>query len=284
MQEILLNYFWPNIREMCKKEAIDCQICLINKYERQPNRQPIVKTPIPTKTGEYIQMDIFHMNSCMYISSTDKYSKYCYLRKIHTKANCHEHIEEILTQVYPNSKHLMTDNENVFISNMAKAVCTRLHIQHTATPLNHSTTNTQGERLHSTLIEISTSLASENSTTPGEELFNAIRQYNSTIHSSTGLKPEVVFFNREKYTEIKEILQNNQEKLLLYHNKGRRNITYKPGDIIYSKTDRRNKIAKRYNQHKVKEDRGDTILTTRGKIIHKDNIRKQATQCDPRRY
>ena len=159
-----------------------------------------------------------------------------------------------------------------------KAIYTRLHIQHTATPLNPSTTNAQVERLHSTLIEISTSLASENNTTPGEELFNAIRQYNSTIHSSTGLKPEVVFFNREKYPEIKEILQNNQEKLLLYHNKGRKNITYKPGDIIYSRTDRRNKIAKRYNQHKVKEDRGDTILTARGKIIHKDSIRKQATQ------
>ena len=54
MQEILFNYVWPNIREMCKKETIDCQICLTNKNERQPNRQPIGKTPIPTKTGEYV--------------------------------------------------------------------------------------------------------------------------------------------------------------------------------------------------------------------------------------
>lgn len=105
-----------------KKETIDCQISLTNKYERQPNKQPIATTPIPTKVGEYIQMDIFHMNNNMYLSSTDKYSKYCYLRRLETKVDCHEYIEDILTQVYPNAKNLMTDNENVFIGNMTKVV------------------------------------------------------------------------------------------------------------------------------------------------------------------
>lgn len=278
-QEISLTHYWPNIRDMCKKECIDCNICLQNKYERRPNKQPIGKTPIPTKVGEYIQMDIFYMNNQTYISTIDKYSKYCYIRKLHSKTNCHEYIEEILTQIYPNAKHLMTDNENVFIGIVAKSVYERLSIQHTVTPIHHSTTNSQVERVHSTLIEISTALAQQNNTTPGDELFNAVRQYNKTIHSTTGYRPEDVFFNRERYSDIKEKLKDKQEKLLNYHNKNRHSINYKEGDIIYAKTHRRNKNHIKYSQHKVKEDRGDTILTAKGKVIHKDSIRRQTTPC-----
>lgn len=278
-EEILLSYYWPRVREMCKKECIDCNICLQNKYERRPNKQPIGKTPIPTKVGEYIQMDIFYMNNQMHISTIDKYSKYCYIRRIHNKTNFHEYIEEILAQIYPNTKHLMTDNENVFTSVVAKSIYERLKIQHTTTPIHHSTTNSQVERIHGTLIEISTALAQQNNSSPRDELFNAVKQYNKTIHSTTGYRPEDVFFNRERYPDIKGTLEHKQEKLLNYHNKNRHPINYKEGDLIYAKTHRRNKNNIKYSQHKVKEDRGDTILTAKGKIIHKDNIRRQATQC-----
>lgn len=110
-QEILLSHYWPNIKEMCRKLVVGCEICLQHKYERKPNKQPIGKTPIPTRVREYIQMDIFHINNMLYLSSIDRYSKYCYLRKLNTKIDCHESIEEILTQVYPNAKYLMTDND-----------------------------------------------------------------------------------------------------------------------------------------------------------------------------
>lgn len=275
-----MTHYWPNIKEMCRKLVIGCEICLQHKYERQPNKQPIGKTPIPTQVGEYIQMDVFHINNKQYLSSTDRYSKYCFLRKLDTKINCHEYIEEVLTQVYPNAKNLMTDNESIFIGNIAKCLYSRLQITHSVTPIHHSTSNAQVERIHCTLIELCQSLAAENHTAPGDELFNAVRQYNRTIHSSTGHKPEDVFYNREKYPDIKNILEDKQKKLLRHHNKGRQAIIYKPGDIIYSRTDRRNMLATKYNKHKVKEDRGDTILTVRGKIIHKDSIRKNSTPCN----
>ena len=173
----------------------------------------------------------------------------------------------------------MTDNENVFTSVVAKSIYERLKIQHTTTPIHHSTTNSQVERIHGTLIEISTALAQQNNSSPRDELFNAVKQYNKTIHSTTGYRPEDVFFNRERYPDIKGTLEHKQEKLLNYHNKNRHPINYKEGDLIYAKTHRRNKNNIKYSQHKVKEDRGDTILTAKGKIIHKDNIRRQATQC-----
>ncbi|XP_017475030.1 PREDICTED: uncharacterized protein LOC108365501 [Rhagoletis zephyria] len=57
---------------MCKKETQDCEICLTNKYERRPNKQPIGAAPIPNHVGEHIHLDLFHMNGNTYISTTDK--------------------------------------------------------------------------------------------------------------------------------------------------------------------------------------------------------------------
>lgn len=129
---------------------------------------------------------------------------------------------------------------------MTKFLYNRLQITHSVTPVHHSTSNAQVEWLHSTLIELSQSLAAENKTAPGEEIFNAARQYNKTIHSSTVYKPEDVFFNRKKYPDIRDILEEKQDKLLQYQNKNRKAMTYKPGDIIYSRKDRRNKLATKY--------------------------------------
>lgn len=41
------------------------------------------------------------------------------------------------------------------------------------------------------------------------------------------------------------------------------------------KSDRRRKDKRGYKKYTVKEDKKDTIVTTTGKIIHKDSLRKQ---------
>lgn len=54
---------------------------------------------------------------------------------------------------------------------------------------------------------------------------------------------------------------------------------FKPGQTIYEKTSRRGKYNKRYIKHIVKEDKENTVLTTKNKIIHKDNIRNVSHDC-----
>lgn len=95
------------------------------------------------------------------------------------------------------------------------------------------------------LIKLCQPLAAENKTELGEEIFNAVNQYKhiQTIHSSTEYKPEEVFYNREKYLEIRDILNEKQDKPFRYHNKKRQTITYKTGETVYVKADRRNNLA-----------------------------------------
>lgn len=179
--ELAEKYFWPSMRNDCRNFATKCKICLTEKYERHPTREKVSPTPIPLKPGESVQMDVFHLAGKMFISTLDRYSKYCHLREIPNKINTYSYIEEIFTQIYPNCETLMTDNENIFNSLSAKALYDRLEIEHVTTPLAHSTTNSQVERVHSTILEIANSLANENSCETLEQLFKSVKQYNNTI-------------------------------------------------------------------------------------------------------
>lgn len=237
-------------------------------------KQPIGATPIPTKIGESISMDLFHIDNRVYVTCLDRFSKYLRAFLIENKSNFHEKMEEILTQNYPNCKTLITDNEAIFVSSSTKAVYDRYKIKHITTPVQHSTSNGQVERVHSTIIELIRCLAKQNSSTSGEEVFNAVKQYNTTIHSVTKEKPIDIQQHPEKYTGISERIKLNQEKLLLYHNKNRANRTFQTNEIIYVKSNRRRKDANAYTKHIVQTDLGDSVLTTKNKVYHKDSVRK----------
>lgn len=179
--ELSENVFWPTMSADCKKFASKCKVCLTEKYEQKPINEKLNPTPIPSKVGESIQMDLFHLGGDLFISTIDRFSKYCYMRRIPNKKDAYQFIEEIFTQVYPHCTELMTDNENIFTSSSAKSLYDHLGIDHLTTPLMHSTTNAQIERVHSTVLEIANTLAYEHSSETVEHLFTAIKQYNRTL-------------------------------------------------------------------------------------------------------
>lgn len=267
------TFFWPKMRKDFEKWVNGCEICKTQKYERKPTKQSIGATPIPTTVGESISMDLFYIDNRQYVTSVDRYSKYLTLHSIESKLRFHEKLEEILTQTYPNCKHLITDNEAVLVSNAAQAIYRKYNITHIKAPVQHSTSNGTVERTHSTLIEIIRCLNKQNKTNSSEEIFNAAKQYNATIHSVTGQKPVEVKQNPMGYTDISKRILENQKALLAYHNKKRINKIFEPNEVIYVKGDRRRKDANAYVKHIVKEDLGDTIVTTKEKVIHKDSIR-----------
>lgn len=160
------------------------------------------------------------------------------------------------------------------MSNSSKALYERYKISHNTTPAQHSTSNGQVERAHSTIIELTRCLAKQHNSTPGNEIFNAVKEYNNTIHSVTQEKPIDVQGNPHKYQEISKKIELNQEQLLKYHNKNRLNRNFEPNEVIYVKSNRRRKDASAYTKHIVREDQGDKVLTTKNKVYQKDSIRK----------
>lgn len=273
--EISENYFWPDINKDCKRYATKCEICLIEKYERHPRKEILKPTPIPTGPGLSIHMDVFYLGGKTFISTSDRFSKYFYLREIPNKRNISLVVEEILSQIYPNCTEVMTDNDAIFTSQTIRALYRQMKINHVTTPVSHSTTNGQVERIHSTLLEIANLLAKQNTSETVDEIFHAVTQYNNTIHSVTKFRPNEVFFNSNNvdFNEIKNNIQTNQNRTLEYHNKKRVHKMFIPGDIVFMKSDRRRKDKKAYIKYVVQEDRNETIVTTTGKIIHKDSLK-----------
>lgn len=179
------------------------------------------------------------------------------------------YIEEILSQIFPLCQVIMTDNENIFTSSSSKAVYDRLNISHVTTPLTHSTSNAQVERVHSTILEIAKSLAYTSSGETVDHLFDAIKQYNMTLHSVTKEKPLEVFFNQSKFPHIASKIEKKQEEMLKYHNSKRGHKIFHPGETIYVKNNRRRKDHKSYSRLTVKEDRKDTVQQQTTKLYIK---------------
>lgn len=144
---------------------------------------------------------------------------------------------------------------------------------HITTPVQHSTSNGQVERTHSTLIELIRCLSKQNNTTSSKEIFNAAKEYNAKIHSITKEKPIDIKNNPIGYPHISERISKEQNKTLEYRNKNKQNRQFKPNEIIYVKSNRRHKDASAYVKHIVQTDLGDSVLTTQNKIFHKDSMR-----------
>lgn len=266
-------YFWPKMKNVFLEFAASCEICKTQKYERIPGKQPIGSTPIPESVGESISMDLFYIDNRFYVTSVDRYSKHLIVNPLESKLNFHVRLEKILTQNYPKCKYLITDNEPIFISNASKIIYQKYRIAHITTPVQHSTTNGQVERTHSTLIELIRCLCKQNNSTPTNEIFNAVKAYNETIHSVTGEKPIDIKQNPTNYPDISSKILAHQKTTLNYHNRNRANRTFSPNETIYVKSNRRRKDASAYVKHIVRLDLGNTIVTTQNRIFHKDNIR-----------
>lgn len=235
-KEILETCYWPTLKNDTETVVKNCVNCTENKYERKPIKQLLGKSPVPNTPGTSVQMDIFYINGKSYLSGIDRFTKYAYFRKLGSKLHFHEIIEEVLSQIFPNCTELMTDNESIFVGISTTALLNKLQIKHEKTANNHSTSNAQVERLHSTILEIARTLANDRTTTTEEE----------TIHSVIKEKSVDLFFNQKKINEkVKNNIEKNQERMLEYHNRKRSQKDFKPLEIIYEKSSRREKYNKR---------------------------------------
>lgn len=255
------------------KHVKNCEICLKNKYERHPKLHIIGQAPIPKKVGEMLHLDIFYIGNEKYLTCLDKLSKFLHVYPIRIKTEIPTLIEQILV-TYPNCVNITTDNDVSFSAQPVQSILNLNQIKHYKTPVSHSTTNGQIERVHSTLLELIRILSEQRGEPIAEVIFQAAKEYNNSIHSVTKIKPVELFFHSDKYPDVSNLLQKTQEKVLTYFNKKRKHKVYEPGEVIYVKTDRRNKALPRYIKHTVAIDKNETIITDKGKDIHKDNIRK----------
>ncbi|GBP10989.1 Retrovirus-related Pol polyprotein from transposon gypsy [Eumeta japonica] len=198
------------------------------------------------------------------------------LQELDNKPEAAERLEEIITAHFPECKRLVTDNEACFTATTIDQLCKRHNIRKIETPIYHSTSNGQVERVNNTITELTRVLKIHNNSSVHEEIFKAVKELNNSIHSVTGHRPRDIYFNTQGYDKEKIInkLKKASENVLKRLNKGAENKIYHPGEqILILRKGTKKKSDVHYRKATVKQDLGDKIETQRGAIVHKDSIK-----------
>lgn len=279
MVQVLRDYYFPNMRKMLKEIVRNCKICQEAKYQRHPPNPGIGRTPIPSKPGEILHVDIFSTDRKYYLTCIDKFSKFALVQSIPSRSIVD--IKEPLIRImnfFKDTKSLVCDNEKSLNSNTIKALLKdHFNVSIFTTPPHHSTTNGQIERFHGTLSEISRCIKlSQGLNDTNDLLLLAAYKYNRTIHSVTGQRPvDIIHSSTPEYLGvIKHSLIKAQNSDINYHNKNRTTKIFQPGEKVFIKNNRRigNKLTKLYTEKTVERDLGTTVLID-GKKIHKSNLK-----------
>lgn len=299
------KYYFPHLKEKVRDFINKCDTCQKIKYDRQPPQLQFSLTETPKRPLEIIHIDLFQIQSNTFLTIIDKFSKFAAAYKLDDKTD--KTILEKLTHFcslhgIPNK--LISDNEVSFTSRLIKQFLNKYNIQfHTTTPYN-STGNSPVERLHSTLIELSSVIVLKNPEYPLEQVMNqAILSYNNSIHSSTKLKPfdllrghisgrtlnfenemEYLAQHRENYDQLcndiyEQSLRKKTTLINKLNSKRKPVLAIKPDQFVYVKKKRRGKIKPDYRKLKVLEDKNITINTQEGKV-HKSKIKNLFQVCN----
>ena len=279
LNQILEDYYFPNMRKLLKEIVSSCKICQEAKYERHPKKQHIGETPVPSYVGEILHIDIYNTDKKYFLTCVDKFSKFAISKPICSRAivDIKPALLEILN-LFKDTRIIVCDNEKSLNSQTIKSlVKNNFGADIYATPPLHSSSNGQVERFHSTLTEIARCLKLENISTESTDLvLLATSRYNRSIHSTTKHRPiDIIQSLPENLrNEISNKILVKQKSDLNFHNKNKSSKTFKPGEKVYMKTNKRlgNKFSKPYVEKIVQEDLG-TTLKIDDRIVHKDNVK-----------
>jgi hypothetical protein len=200
------------------------------------------------------------------------------------------------------------DNSTEFKTSLLIDFCKLHNIKlHFTTPGN-SNSNSPVERLHSTLIENFRVLnLQEPKLSTKEAMKYAVLGYNNSVHSVTKQKPFDIIsgrlnnidpFNLTDELILNQFISNKRDRLKTLYNKiyetsltqkthiiEKRNEnreeppTHKPNSLAYIKNKgaKRNKAKQRHFKTKIFKDLGTKVKTTKGKILHKSQLKKPHT-------
>lgn len=75
-QQISREYYFPNMKKLLKTIITNCKICLENNYQLKPPDALIGQSPVPSKPGEILHIDVFIISKHLFLTCVDKLTKF----------------------------------------------------------------------------------------------------------------------------------------------------------------------------------------------------------------
>ena len=294
---IIRKFYFPSMRNKIRTFINLCEVCLTNKYERNPYKVKFAETPIPKKPLDIVHVDLFLSSPNIFLTAVDKLSRFAILIPLKSRSipDGKKAIVKLIT-TYGTPCMIVCDNEPALKSIEIRGLLQRLNCEMYFTPVDKSEVNGIVERFHSTLSEIFLCMKTKFNDLSDKELYRlSTSLYNSTIHTATKLKPIEIFFGikegDERPLNLDTILENRnnifddlilrleqyQKRTVSSHNKNREHEPLlSDKDIVYNQVQGiRNKKRSKYKKQTVKEDRRKTFIDYRNIKIHKSKLKRK---------
>ncbi|GBL59443.1 Uncharacterized protein K02A2.6 [Araneus ventricosus] len=209
------RYYWKGVYIDTKNFVLSCEQCIKNK-SFTPKHAPPQSNRIPTRSGDYISVDIKGPlpNSGYVLTVLDHFSKHIVLYSLEniTAETVSKRILNYIS-IHGRPSQILSDRGLQFTSEVFSLINKTLGIKLSHTSPFHPQTNGQTERLNPA-IESSILTLQER----GVNLQNALlihqNIYNGLIHPSTGYTPNLLHFGRN-LPLIFDTFDNNSEPIFL---------------------------------------------------------------------
>lgn len=280
--KLKMKYYFPNLIKKVTEFINNCEICMMEKYERQPKSIPYMISHTPKKPNEIIHMDVFYsIHKTLFITMIDKFTKLALITRVKNRSDP-EFRKAILRYIstYGSIDKIITDNELGMKSSGMSEFLREKGIQiHFTSSLNHNS-NSDVERLHNTINEHLRILRHTMSHVPVEEQMILINGfYNETIHSTTDIKPiDFVLgkISESQYNDIYERMLHKKEQKILKLNEKRKDKNILEDGINYIKETRGGKnhpkfrkiTCNRIDENHVKDKKS-------GQVYYRTHVRKK---------
>lgn len=235
--ELKLLYYHPKLCDRVAQFINNCEICNLEKYDRNPIKTKFKITETPLGPNQIVHIDVFYsLDQTLFLTFIDKFTKFAQAIKINSRTWT-EFKRAVLQylSIVGILRKIVVDNELGFKALPLREFLQNQYIEIHYTSNNNHTSNADVERLHNTINEHIRLLKHDervNLDTVEEKILKIIAMYNNTIHSTTNHKP-IDFINGKvkdtDYENIRNKILKIKEKTINTLNKNRTDIEISPG-------------------------------------------------------
>lgn len=281
-KEIKDKYYYPYLYKKVSEFINNCEVCMLSKYERNPDLVPYKISETPRRPHEIIHMDVFYsINKSIFVTMIDKFSKVALITRV-TNRSDPEFRKCILRYLssYGNIEKIVTDNELGMKSHGMMEFLKEKNIEINFTSsLNHNS-NSDIERLHNTINEHLRILKQSKIDISIEEQMIQINGfYNHTIHSTTNIKP-IDFIqgkiNESQYPDIYDRMLKKKEQVINKLNESRIGEKILEDGINYIKETRGGKNYQKFRKIEGRKIDDSHLKDQNSKqIYYKTHVKKK---------
>ena len=194
---VSISVWWPGVSKEMDNFVKSCPVC---QKTANPNKEPLISTPLPSHPWERVASDLFELKDSTYLLTVDYYSRFAEVQKLNstTSSSVITHLKSIFAR-FGIPAEMVSDNGPQFSSQEMKEFSESYGFRHIKTSPHYPQANGLAERTVKTVKSLL-----EHSTDPHKALLS----YRATPMPWCVLSPAELLMGRKIRTDVPQVKEN----------------------------------------------------------------------------